>query len=89
MITGEQAKAARKLLGWTPAQLSANASVPEGTITKLELGVNGVSLQRLAAIRRALEAAGIIFLADGPDVRLRKGPRRSDVIPLRHVQREQ
>jgi transcriptional regulator with XRE-family HTH domain len=60
-ITAAQIAAARKLLGWTQKQLSDRANVPEGTIAKLELGVHGVPSQRLAALRRTFELAGVEF----------------------------
>ena len=70
-IVGKQVKAARKLLGWTSAQLSERANAPEGTIKKLELGVNDVPTQQLAALRRALEAGGVEESGEGPGVRKR------------------
>ena len=72
MITGGQVKAARKFVGWTSAQLSERANAPEGTIKKLELGVNDVPTQQLAALRRALEAGGVEESGEeGPGVRKR------------------
>jgi transcriptional regulator with XRE-family HTH domain len=76
-ITGEQVKAARKLLGWSREELAARARVPEGTIIKLELGIEGVSTQRLAALRRALERAGVDFREAEP----RKVKRRTGTQP--------
>ena len=86
MITGEQVKAARKLLRWTSAQLSERANIPEGTIKKLKLGVNGVPIQRIAALKRALETGGVLFdeSGEGPGVLLRKSKRERDLGPSRN-----
>jgi transcriptional regulator with XRE-family HTH domain len=65
-ITAAQIASARKLLGWTQQQLSDRANVPLGTIARLELGVHGVSSQRLVALRRTLELAGVEFREGEP-----------------------
>jgi ribosome-binding protein aMBF1 (putative translation factor) len=38
MITGEQVKAARKLLGWSQARLSSKSGFGDSTIAKFERG---------------------------------------------------
>jgi transcriptional regulator with XRE-family HTH domain len=76
----EQCRAARALLGWTQEQLeeatvSAGAKVAKKTIADFEAGNRTPYGRTLADIRRALEAAGILFLSEngeGPGVRLRK-----------------
>jgi transcriptional regulator with XRE-family HTH domain len=76
----EQCRAARALLGWTQEQLeeataSAGAKVAKKTIADFEAGNRTPYERTLADIRRALESAGILFLAEngeGPGVRLRK-----------------
>jgi len=55
--------------------LAAAAQVSTNTITRLERG-EALHPRTLAAIRAALEAAGVEFIAEnggGPGVRLRKG----------------
>jgi transcriptional regulator with XRE-family HTH domain len=76
-ITAEQIRAARKLLGWSREELAARARVPEGAIIKFELGIEGVPAQRLAALRRALEKAGVDFQGAEP----RKAKRRTGTQP--------
>lgn len=74
----EQLRAARSMAGLTQAALAERAGVSVPTVKRLELGEGplGVRLETLQKLQRALEAAGVIFVAengDGPGVRLRKG----------------
>jgi transcriptional regulator with XRE-family HTH domain len=58
------------------AELAALASVSRNTILEFEKGRRQPSINNLAAIRAALESAGVIFVeenGEGPGVRLRKG----------------
>lgn len=60
------------MLAWTQDQLSAASSVPKRTIARLELEEGTPQRRTLAAIRTALEAAGVEFTnGDAPGVRLR------------------
>lgn len=76
-MTGNQLKAARALIGWSQAQVAeaANLSIP--TVKRAEgQAALSASTDALAAIRAALEAAGVVFLPEngnGPGVALRKG----------------
>ncbi|WP_091136798.1 helix-turn-helix domain-containing protein [Microvirga guangxiensis] len=75
MITKEQSRAARGLLDWSQGQLGQRANLSESTIRDFEKGRRIPSINNLAAIARAFEAAGIIFIAEngeGPGVRLKK-----------------
>lgn len=75
MITKEQSRAARGLLDWSQGQLGQKANLSESTIRDFEKGRRIPSVNNLAAIARAFEAAGIIFIAEngeGPGVRLKK-----------------
>ena len=69
MITAAQSKMARAGLGWTIGQLPANANVGAATVARFETGKGETIPATLAAIQRALEAAGAEFLA-GNGVRL-------------------
>lgn len=79
MVTAAQIRAARALLGWSGAQLAQAAGVSLQTIRRMEsdLGPGRSSAANVESVRRALEAAGVVFLeADGagvagPGVRLR------------------
>lgn len=56
--------------------LAAKSGVAKATIAAFELGQRQPYPRTIAAIRAALEAAGVEFIAEnggGPGVRLRKG----------------
>ncbi len=65
------------MVGLTQAALAERAGVSLPTVKRLELGEGplGVRLETLQKLQRALETAGVIFVAsngEGPGVRLRK-----------------
>lgn len=80
MITGAQIRAARALLGITTQQLSETSGIHYATISRAEQTDSTPPIRAitLAAIQSALEAQGILFLADadtrdgGPGVRMRR-----------------
>lgn len=75
MITREQLKMARAALGWSVRDVAMKAGVAANTVSRYENGSDAYG-DTLAKLRRALEAAGIVFLDDdgrGPGVRLKKG----------------
>ena len=79
-ITPAQCKAARALIDMDQAGLAKRASVSRNTIVDFEKGKRTPGANDLAAIRSALEAAGVLFVdedSDGPGVRTRK-PQASD-----------
>jgi transcriptional regulator with XRE-family HTH domain len=69
MITGDQVKAARKLLGWSQMTLALDAGTNQQTVVKFERGQSRTQVQTISALQRALEAGGVEFAGD---VRLRK-----------------
>ncbi|NGN40142.1 helix-turn-helix transcriptional regulator [Mesorhizobium sp. CGMCC 1.15528] len=77
MITSAQIRAARALINWKQTDLSKAAGVSEMSVKNIERGTTDPRVSTLEAIRTALEAAGVSFLADGettpggPGVRLR------------------
>lgn len=77
MITGRQLQAARALIGWSQAQTAEAAGVSVPTVKRAEGDAQvKASVQAFAAIRDALEAAGVEFIPEnggGAGVRLRKG----------------
>lgn len=77
-MTPAQLKAARSLLGWSRDRLAGQSDVPAHAVGEFERGLVGASAtaERLAAIRAALELAGIEFTdGDNPGVsRRRAGP---------------
>lgn len=69
---------ARAALNWSMNDLANAAGVHRNTISNFETGKFAGSENAIAAIRAALEAAGVIFIdenGDGPGVRLRKAGR--------------
>jgi transcriptional regulator with XRE-family HTH domain len=74
MVTSAQIRAARGLLNWTVRDLAERSGVHRNTVTRIENDTTegGYSI---SAIQRALESAGVIFVAEngeGAGVRLRK-----------------
>ena len=78
-MTGNQLKAARSLVGWTQAQVAQAAGLSIPTIKRAEGASRlGASEDAVAAIRTALEAAGVEFIEEnggGSGVRLAKPQR--------------
>ena len=64
MITSRQVRAARALLGWTP-KLADKALVALTALKRLESDRLSVRDATRDAVRKALEAAGIVFLSSG------------------------
>jgi transcriptional regulator with XRE-family HTH domain len=74
-ITASQARAARGLLGWSRDRLGQASGVPKRTLAGFEGGETKPRTGTVAAIRAALEAAGVEFIDEnggGPGVRLAK-----------------
>jgi hypothetical protein len=76
VITGDQVKAARKLLGWTRTRLANRAKLLTAyTVLKAEDGApeSPPTEVQWKAMREALESAGVEFIdGEAPGVRLRK-----------------
>nr|WP_245215939.1 transcriptional regulator [Pararoseomonas baculiformis] len=77
-LTGAQIRMARGYLRWSAADLAAKSGVGVSTVKRAEAedGPPPINPPNLAAIRGALEAAGVEFIAEnggGAGVRLRKG----------------
>jgi predicted transcriptional regulator len=75
MVTPEQCRAARGLLGWSQGDLAEKAAVGIVTIRHLEAGAHVPRRATLDVIRRSFEAAGVEFIDEnggGAGVRLRK-----------------
>lgn len=79
-LTASQIRAARALLDWTQPKLAevSKLSVPTVRRMESERGPSASTAANVAAVRRALEDAGVIFLDSkqnkdgGPGVRLAK-----------------
>jgi transcriptional regulator with XRE-family HTH domain len=73
VITGEQIKAARVLLGWTPYRLAPRAGMGHTLLRQFEAGTRVLDSESAARLTAALEEAGVIFTDGG--VKLRGSPR--------------
>lgn len=74
--TPAQLRAARALVGLAQADVAALTGKTVKTVSRAETEGGIVSAATVAAIRAALEAAGVEFIPEnggGPGVRLRKG----------------
>lgn len=80
IMIGRQLRAARALVGWSAQDLANASQVGVATIRRAELkdGETGMTAPNVAAVRAALEAAGVDFISEnggGAGVRLKKaGP---------------
>ena len=75
LLTSAQVRAARGLLDWSQSHLAEKSGVGSSTVRNFEAGRSTPFDNNFAAIRAALEAAGVIFVeenGEGPGVRLRK-----------------
>ena len=79
MITIEQLRAARALLGWSQTDLARHAGLSVPTVKRLEGGFGpNVSDEARVKMQKTLERAGINFIDEnggGPGVRLSKRQR--------------
>ncbi len=76
MMTGAQIRMARGYLKWSVQELASKAGVGASTVQRMEAveGVPAASGKNLAAVQKALEAAGVRFIDEnggGPGVRLK------------------
>jgi transcriptional regulator with XRE-family HTH domain len=74
MIDASQSRGARGILHWSQIELATRSAVSLSTIRDFEAGRRTPIANNLSAIQRALEGAGVEFIAEnggGPGVRLR------------------
>jgi transcriptional regulator with XRE-family HTH domain len=72
-ITGDQAKAARMLLGWKQKEFASSMRLSKTTVSHFETGMRQPSIATVSEIRFFLERAGVEFTTgDEPRVKLRK-----------------
>jgi len=64
IITPNQCKAARDLLGWKQSDLSEKSSIGESTIADFERGVRQPVARTIRDLINAFEEAGIKFIGD-------------------------
>jgi ribosome-binding protein aMBF1 (putative translation factor) len=80
LITSDQIRAARALLGWSANELARESNVGVATVRRFEVvaGVPSGQVRILEALKVAFEEAGVEFIGspdDRPGVRL-KEPRK-------------
>lgn len=81
-LSSEQIRAARMLLRWEQRDLAETSGVSLPTVKRLETqpGVLSAQEKTITELRRALEKAGVEFIAEnggGAGVRLKKRGKRS------------
>ena len=71
-----QCRMARAALGLSTYELAELAGVSRDTVSRIEAGDTTLKAKTVAAIRAALESAGVEFTnGDEPGVKLRKGSK--------------
>jgi transcriptional regulator with XRE-family HTH domain len=80
MLTPEQCRAARAILGWSRDDLARRSKVSAGTVVAFETGGSDAKVSTLQKLRKAFTDAGIVMIEDsapsldgGAGLRLRKG----------------
>jgi len=74
-MSPEQSRAARAWLGWSQTELATRASVSLSTVRDFELRTRTPIANNIAAMRRAIEAAGVILVEEnGEPVGIRVAP---------------
>ncbi|MFO1126345.1 MAG: transcriptional regulator [Methylocystis sp.] len=89
-MTPSQCRMARAALELGVRELADAAKVSTNTVTRFERGEE-LRERTIAAIRAALEAAGVEFIArngGGPGVRLRETERDAPTIPIEDLSAE-
>jgi transcriptional regulator with XRE-family HTH domain len=70
MISAQQIRAARGMMGWSQTDLATQVGITQRALTSIETGKSRASFTTLESIEKIFEAAGIEFIEDG--VRKRK-----------------
>jgi transcriptional regulator with XRE-family HTH domain len=73
-ITGAQVAEARKLLSWTRPQVASELGISVSQVVSFEAGKSQLTVLQTSVLKRALEAAGVEFMASGgvPGLRMRE-----------------
>ena len=77
MVTGVQFRCGRFALRWSVGEFSERSKVSTSTIKRIESndGIPRATTANIAALKAALEAAGIEFIgspSDGPGIRIHR-----------------
>ena len=83
-VSPAQCRAARGLLGWSQQQLARQAGVGVVTVHQFEAGISEPRRATVEVIRRAFEAAGVLFFDGGddggPGLRFQKAEPRNGML---------
>lgn len=74
-LTAALSRAARGMLDWSQTELATRSNLSESTVRDFEKGRRIPSVNNLAAIQQALEAAGLEFIREnggGAGIRFRE-----------------
>jgi transcriptional regulator with XRE-family HTH domain len=80
LVTIEQLRGARGLLGWSQTKLAHRAGLSLPTVKRFEAGSGSVSDEAIEKLQSALEVGGVEFIEEnggGPGVRLRKRTQKT------------
>jgi transcriptional regulator with XRE-family HTH domain len=66
MLSAQQIRAARGLLGWSRRELAIVAGISQGTIKAIEQGTTDARLSTLRKLARTFTAHRVEFVAEGP-----------------------
>jgi predicted transcriptional regulator len=84
MLTAQQIRGARAMLGLTQGDLAHQAGIPAAALDQIESGMANPKPATLRLVKAALERAGIAFIeADGRGPGLRLKQRESGEAALR------
>jgi DNA-binding XRE family transcriptional regulator len=65
MLSAQQIRAARSLLGWSRRELAIVAGISQGTIKAIEQGTTDARLSTLRKLARTFTAHGVEFVMEG------------------------
>lgn len=65
VISPEQCRAARSLLGWSQTDLMKAAGLTQATLSAFEKGSGAMRTNNNERLQEALEGAGVVFIEDG------------------------
>jgi transcriptional regulator with XRE-family HTH domain len=87
MITTAQLRAARAMIGASLEDLASETGLPSPLIERIESNDAATDAKALLALRHALEARGIVFLANGsqeaggPGIRMKSWEEEEGIRP--------
>ena len=74
LLSAEQIRQARRLLGWNSIKLARKSNLKFSAVVKLQAPDSASDPEAMRGVRRAFEAAGIVFDPAGMPVRRQEKP---------------